>query len=351
MRDPRDRIPYETELTPGVNKYEDTMIARNKGIGIDVSKEELVLWDSVSEETQKISNTGKGMKQLRKYLIKAAPDIVTVEATGKYHRMAARTCQESGVPFLIAQPMRARQFAIGLGIIAKTDKVDARVICKFGLKSDLEAATLQSKEHEALRDLVVFRMQLAEDKAKIQARYTEASSKAIKAHCAQLLVYMKKQLEIVKNKIIQEIRKFKELLPRFELLQSIKGIGELTAAVLVLLLPELGQLSKSQISSLVGVAPFDKQSGKSDGQKSIFGGRSRVRSALYMSVKSAVIHDPFFSSVYKRLLANKKKKRVAATACIRKMIVIANQIIKSGTPYDSSIPLKLQNREFRPLAT
>jgi transposase len=321
------------------------MLTRNKGIGIDVSKAELVLWDSISEQLIKIANTGKGMKQLRKYLLKINPDIVTLEATGKYHRLAARTCQECSVPFIVAQPYRVRQFALGLGIIAKTDPVDARVVCQFGLKSDLNVSTLESKEHEALRDLVVHRMQLAEDKAKFQARHTEASSKDIKVFCAQSLAFIEKQLKIVQKKIVQEIKKFADLLPRFELLQSIKGIGEITAAVLVLLLPELGKLSKSQIASLVGVAPFDDQSGKSDKQKSIFGGRTRVRSALHMAVMSAVRYDPFLSHFYKKLKANKKKTRVATTACIRKIVVIANQIIKSGVPYDPSIPLALSLRE------
>jgi transposase len=320
------------------------MLRRKKGIGIDVSKTELVLWDSISEQLVKIANTGKGMKQLRKRLLEISPEIVTIESTGKYHRLAARSCQECKVPVIVAQPCRVRQFALGLGIIAKTDQVDARIICQFGLKSDLKETSLETREHEELRDLVVYRMQLAEDKAKFQARHTEASSKEIKSFCAQSLAFIEKQLSIVQKKIVQEIKKFADLQPKFQLLQSIKGIGEVTAAVMVLLLPELGKISKSQIASLVGVAPFDVQSGKSDKQKSIFGGRTRVRSALHMAVMSAVRYDPFLSHFYKNLKENKKKTRVATTACIRKIVVIANQILKSGVPYDPSIPLTLSLR-------
>lgn len=320
------------------------MITRNKGIGIDVSKAELVLWNSVTEQTLKFANTGKGMKKLRQYLLKAEPEIVTLESTNKYHRLASRTCQECQIPFIIAQPRRIRQFAEGLGILAKNDKIDAKVICKYGQKSDLDSMQLLSKEHEALRDLVVLRMQLAEDRSKLQARDTEASSLSIKTTCAAMLRSFDKQIDLLTKKIVSEIKSFAELLPKFNLLKTIKGIGDLTAAVLIMLLPELGKLTKAQISSLVGVAPFDNQSGKSGKPQSIFGGRTRVRSALHMAALSAVRYDPFFSSVYKRLLANKKKQRVASTAVIRKIIVIANQIIKSNKPYDPTIPLKLQQR-------
>lgn len=326
------------------------MIARNKGIGIDVSKAELVIWNSATEQTLSFANTGKGVKKLRNYLINAETEIVTLEATSKYHRLAARICQGCNISFIIAQPRRIRQFAEGLGILAKTDALDAKVICKYGLKSDMQATQLPSMEQEALRDLVVLRMQLAEDRAKTQARHTEANNSSIKTVCAAMLRSYDKQIELLTKRIVSEIRNFAELLPKFDLLKTIKGIGDVTAAVLVTLLPEIGKLTKAQISSLVGLAPFDNQSGRSDGAKSIFGGRSRVRSALYMAALSAVRYDPFFSSIYKRLLAKKKKPRVAATACMRKIIVIANQIIKSNKPYDPNIPLRLQQRAKLPMA-
>ena len=342
-------VEYCTRLSSqlGVNVHEEIMVTRNKGIGIDVSKKELVLWNSATEQITKIENSGKGAKKLKKYLLEAKPDIVTMEATSKYHRLAARTCQEIQVPFLIAQPRRLRQFAEGIGIIAKNDSMDACVICKYGLKSDLEAIQLLSKEHESLKDLVVLRMQLAEDRAKMKARYTEASNKAIKASCAAMLASFDKQMTLIKQRIVVEIKKFSGLLPRFELLQTINGIGELTAAVLVLLLPELGTLSKEKIAALVGVAPFDNDSGSRDGTRSIFGGRSRVRSALHMAVITAIRHDPYFSSTYQRLKEKNKKSRVATTACIRKMIIIANQMIKSGEPYNPAIPLAFSMRQLK----
>lgn len=322
------------------------MITRNTGIGIDVSKVELVLWNSATDQTLELDNTGKGMKKLRQYLLRAAPEIVTIESTNKYHRLAARTCQECQIPFIIAQPKRIRKFAEALGILAKNDKIDAKVICKFGLKCEQQASKLLSKEHEQLKDLIVLRMQLTEDRAKIKARHTEASSKEIKAVCAVMLGNFDKQIEILNKKIVLTIKSFAELLPRFTLLQSIKGIGEITAATLVVLLPELGNLTKAQIASLIGVAPFDNQSGTIKGAKSISGGRTRIRSALYMAALSASRRDPFFSSVYKRLLANGKKKRLALTAIIRKIVIIANQIMKSNQPYDSAIPLKMQQRQL-----
>lgn len=322
------------------------MITRKIGIGIDVSKKELVLWNSATDQTLVFENTGKGMKKLSKYLLHAAPDIVTLESTNKYHRLAARVCQESQVPFIIAQPKRIRRFAEALGILAKNDQIDAKVICKFGLKCEQDATQLLPKEHEALKDLVVLRIQLTEDRAKLKARHTEASSKEIRAVCAAILVNFDKQIATLNKKIIATIKAFAELLPRFTLLQTIKGIGELTAATLVVLLPELGKLTKAQIASLVGVAPFDNQSGTTKGTKSIYGGRSRIRSALYMAALSAARRDPFFSTVYKRLVAKGKKKRLALTAIIRKLVVIANQIVKSNKSYDSKIPLRLQQRQF-----
>lgn len=322
------------------------MITRNKGIGIDVSKFELVLWNSETDETLAIKNTGKGMKKLKKYLCYSATEIVTIESTNKYHRLATRVCEESNIPFILAQPKRVRRMAESLGVFLKNDKIDAKVICKYGLKCEQEATKLQSKQHEEIKDLVVLRMQFVEDRAKLKARCTEASTKEIKTACQILLLSIDKQIKLLNKKIVQRIKAISELSARFKLLQSINGVGEVVAAVLVVLLPELGSLSKLRIASLVGVAPFDDDSGTKKGTKSIFGGRTRVRSALYMAALTASRRDPFFSSVYKRLLARGKKKRLALTAIIRKLIVVANQIINSNKPYDPTIPLELQKRQF-----
>jgi len=320
------------------------MVARLRGVGIDTGKNKLVVQLSWQEGILSFDNDGKGVAKLVKLLLKGEPDIVTIEATNTYHRRAARACQEAGLSVLVAQPRRVRKFAEGLGFLAKTDKIDGRVIALYGLKSDAEPTKLPSLEAEALRDLVVLRIQFAEEKGRIRTLRTEATTSDIHKACDSMLQSIEREIERLDVKITKQILSDAQLAPKFKLANTVKGIGAHVAAVLVTLLPELGTLSKTQIAALVGLAPFDHQSGNRDGRKSVFGGRTRVRSALYMSALSAVRFDPFIRSVYKRLLAANKPKRVVATACMRKILVILNEMFRTGTSYNPAIPLAQRQR-------
>jgi len=320
------------------------MIARTRGVGIDTAKQQLVVWLSWTNETVTVDNDTKGVAKLVKLLLKEKPDIVTIEATNTYHRRAARACQEAGLSVLVAQPKRVRKFAEGLGYLAKNDKIDGKVIGLYGLKSDAEPTKLQSKEAEALRDLVVLRMQFAEAKGRIKTLRTEATTSDIRKACESMLGSFQREIERLDVKITKQILSDKKLAQKFELAKTMKGIGAHVAAVLVTHLPELGALSKTEIAALVGLAPFDDDSADRKGKKSVSGGRTRVRSALFMASLSTVRFDPFIKSIYQHLLANNKPKRLASTACMRKMLVILNQMFKTERAYDPAIPLALQEK-------
>jgi transposase len=305
---------------------------KRESIGIDVSKSLLDAYSAKTEKWEQFSNDSLGIKKLLKWVKSEEVRIVCLEATGAYSRKLVRALEENAISFLVVNPKRLRDFARGLGKLAKTDRLDARVIAFYGEKSDDEPSSLRSTEEEELKDLCTRRQQVSAMIVQEQNRL-KVAEKNTAPSIRETIKFLNSQLKKLATLIEEKLKETASLSERALLLRSVKGIGPVTCAILVSCLPELGRLGKRQIAALCGLAPFNHDSGTFRGQQRIFGGRTIVRSALYMATLTAVRFNPVFRAAYQRLLAGGKKKKVALIACARKLVIILNAIIRDGVAW------------------
>ena len=299
--------------------------------GIDVSKHKL---DScLMPGRQRHSCAVDNIEGLVAWLKKRAPKIVVLEATGGYERQTAAALVAEGLQVAIVNPYQVRAFAQASGRLAKTDKLDAEAIAAFAAALRPEPRPLADQDLAALQALVARRRQLIAMR-KAEANRLETTKQAnlrqgIQSHIAWLQTEIAKLDEESSGKIeSSSVWRAKD-----ELLQSVPGVGDVLSRTLIADLPELGSLSRRQIAALVGVAPFNRDSGKLHGTRSIFGGRGAVRHVLYMAALSAVRFNPVLAATYARLLRAGKPPKLALTACMRRLIVILNTIVKTNTPW------------------
>ena len=237
-------------------------------------------------------------------------------------------CDQSNLPVCVVDPVKVRRFAQALGIHAKTDKIDATLIARFAATMKPESKVIPDKQSRLIKDLLVRRAQLIEmstmEKNRLQIMPKELHS-SIKA----MLKMLEKQLENVSEKVEQLIRHNQEWRMKTEILTSVPGVGKILAYTLLCELPELGSLNSREIAALVGLAPFNKESGRMKGKRSIRGGRPRIRTIMFMAMMSSVQCNPVFKQKYEHLKAAGKLPKVALIACMRKLIVILNTMIKN----------------------
>lgn len=308
-------------------------------IGIDVSKDSLELALNDKGKTQYIDNDERGIAKLLATIksVDGMVGAVVLEATGGLERYAAVTLCRAGLPVMVVNPRQARDFAKAMGYLAKTDAIDARVLSHFALtlyQSDRRERllmTLPDANQEVLQGLITRRGQL------LQMRVAEANRLAL---CSQpqhksikvVLKTLDKELARIDQDIDDQLKgHFAE---KLALLKGFKGIGVGTQASLMAALPELGTLSHQQIGKLVGVAPLNSDSGKHKGRRITWGGRSEVRSMLYMATLSAIRFNSVIKLFYDRLITKGKPKKVAIVACMHKMLTILNAIMKTNKPWD-----------------
>ena len=261
-----------------------------------------------------------------------APSLIVLEATGKFELRVARALAEEGLLFNIINPRQSRAFAKATGILAKTDRIDALVLARFAEVLQPEARPLKTEETEALSDLVTRRRQVVEMITAEKNRQVTASKRVrrdIQAH----IRWLEKRLEDLNDDIDDLIRQSPLWREKEKLLQSVSGVGPVLVSTILGALPELGTLNRKQIAALVGVAPFNRESGRFRGKRTILGGRGPVRSVLYMGTLAAIRHNPVIRAFYQRLFEAGKPKKVAITACMRKLLVILNTMIKNGTTW------------------
>lgn len=312
-------------------------------VGIDVSKDTLEFALDDKGETQHVSNDKAGIKSLLARL-KAAQagsrvmGAVVLEATGGFEREAAIALASAGLPVMVVNPRQARDFAKAMGYLAKTDAVDARVLSHFArtLHQSEKRAQLLMRLPEArqveLQALILRRSQLIQMRVAEENRLAlshPSQRKSIKAVCKVLT----KQIAGIDRDIDTQLKD--HFSAKLALLDNFKGIGTNTKATLMAALPELGELSHPQISTLVGVAPLNCDSGKHKGKRFTWGGRADVRCALYMAALSAVRYNPVIKLFYDRLISKGKPKKVALVACMHKILRILNAIMKSAKPWNA----------------
>ena len=306
-------------------------------VGIDVSKETLELGFSGRRQTEQFANSHKGINELQARL-RHTPGVqlVVLEATGGMERLVAASLCAGGAAVIVVNPYQARRFAQATGELSKTDAIDARILARYAAmlhgspKREQLLYRLPTPEQDALTAMLSRRgqmlaMRVAEENRLEVAHPTQR--KSIRA-VIKLLTH---QIGDLDDDIDGHLRlHFKE---KLALIKDIKGVGVTTQATLMALLPELGSLNAREIGKLAGVAPIANDSGKHKGRRYTWGGRSQVRQVLYMATLSAVRHEPIFKVFYQRLCAAGKPKKVALVACMRKLLVVLNAIIKSGKPW------------------
>lgn len=303
--------------------------SRNKQrhAGIDVGKSTLDIYIYETELHWQAPNTPDGIRALIRRLKRYQLTRVLVEATGGYERTIAEACAEADLPIIVITPLRIRQFAKAEGILAKTDKIDARLIALFGVKMQPEVRTPPSKNARLFRDLVGRKRQLNEARTQELNRLQKAQPHIKPSH-RRMIKFLDKEIEWVNVRLKKEVARIKQWQQTYDLLISAPGIGDGVAFTLIAELPELGQLSHRKIAALCGLAPFNKDSGQVKGKRRIRGGRAPIRTILYMGMMSAIQHNPIIKGFYDKLVQNGKQKKVALTACMRKMITILNAMVR-----------------------
>lgn len=302
-------------------------------IGIDVCKDALDVYVLPQGIILQQPNTEIGVQTLIKQLQPISPSLVVVESTGGLERTLVSGLQTAMIPVAIANPRKVKGFATALGK-AKTDKLDAEVIARFAQAVQPQPQAMVDAQSQQLSDLVRRRQQLVEMQVAEKNRLCRASNTVesdIRDHSEQI----QKRIESLDEQIQTLAQQQSDWQRKREILCSAKGIGKVTSALCLAELPELGKLSDKQIARLVGVAPINHDSGKHKGKRMIQGGRTSIRCGLYMATLVAIRHNPVIHDFYERLLANGKLKKVALVACMRKLLVILNAMIRDNKTWQA----------------
>jgi transposase len=300
--------------------------------GVDVSKATLDVALLPSGEVLQCSNDANGIEALGKKLQSAAVDLVVMEATGGYETAVATALVGSGLRVAVVNPRQIRDFAKATGRLAKNDRIDAQVIAAFGQAIEPEIVRLPDEDARELEALLVRRRQLVAMRVQEINRLglmQGAMRKRIKAH----IDWLEKEIDNFDVDLTAKLRSSPAWRAKDDLLRSFKGVGPVTSNTLIAALPELGQLDRRAITALVGLAPFNRDSGVMRGRRSIYGGRSQVRTVLYMATTTAIRSNPVIRAFYERLKSRGKPHKVAMVACMRKMLTILNAMVRQSTPW------------------
>lgn len=311
------------------------MSTHNAGpcVGIDVSKDRLDVVVGSTGRVRGFDNTPAGHAALSEYLRQAGPERVVLEATGGYERAAVGALAAAGLPVVVVNPRRAREFARAAGVLAKTDRLDAGVLALYAERLKPALRELPGPQQLILEDLVARRAQLVEMLTQERNRLLQAASTRITRSIQAVIKTIKKQIEDLEDELAREIQASPVWKDAAALMDSVPGVGFKTVCVLLAALPELGSLSRQAISALAGLAPINRDSGRMRGKRAIGGGRADVRTALYMAALTAVRHNPLIKKFYQRLLEAGKPKKVALTAAAHKLLIILNAIRRENNPW------------------
>jgi transposase len=356
MRPPRSRPLPELEQLPEAvaqrrrPRIQDRVSARapresvpmSGFIGIDVAKADLFVAREGVTGSKSYPNTDRGHRDLIKDLEGDGSPIerIVVEATGGYERRLVTALGSRGLPVVVVNPRQVRDFAKATGQLAKTDKIDAHVLAAFGSRVKPDLRPLDTEEQEELRDFLLRHEQLVQMLVAEKSRLLQAEGgsrqtlrKKIKSH----IRFLEREIELLDSDLDDTLKESPLWKENDDILQSTPGVGTQTSRTLLGLVPELGALSAGKIGKLVGLAPFNRDSGKLRGKRHISGGRSRVRAVLYMATLVATRFNPVVKAWYQRLLAAGKPKKVALVACMRKLLVVLNAMIKTKTRWQAQV--------------
>lgn len=282
----------------------------------------------------RLDNEEKTRAELVSRLVELAPQLVVLEATGGWESALASALCAAGVAVAVVNPKRVRDFARATGVLAKTDRLDAQVLALFGQRIQPQVHALPDEAQQEITELVDRRAQLVTMRAQEKTRLSTVkpvARKSVREH----IEWLDKRIKQIDADLDTRLKDSPVYKVRYDLLDSIPGVGRVTISTLLGRLPELGSLDRKPLAALVGVAPFSDDSGKRRGQRYIQGGRADVRCVLYMAALSATRCNPTIKALFQRLRAQGKPFKVALTACMRKLLIIMNAILKSGQPWRS----------------
>lgn len=311
------------------------MTSNAEFVGVDVSKDNLDVASWTSNEYKRFQNDPTGIRELIDWLKILQAELIVLEATGGLEMPFVAELAFEKMPVAVVNPRRIREFARSIGQLAKTDKLDARVIAHFGAATHPEARKLPTNDEEKLTALITRRRQIIEMLTAEKNRLHSARF-SMKERIETHLSWLESELRDLDSEITKFIHQSPIWKEKDKLLRSVPGVGIVTSATILAMLPELGTLNRKKIAALVGVAPVNKDSGKRQKKRRVYGGRANVRSVLYMAALSASKHNPRIKAFYDHLIQMGKEKKVALTACMRKLLVILNAIIRVNQNYTST---------------
>jgi transposase len=305
-------------------------------VGIDVSKDRLDVHVLPSQQTFAVARNGEGLDRLAAELRALAPRLVVLEATGGFEVTVAAALAGAGLPLAVINPRQIRDFARATGRLAKTDALDAQIIALFAERIRPEPRPVAAAEAQLLAELVARRRQLVEMIGMESNRRRQARAPKVRRTLETMLKTLEAQLSELDREIDGAVRGSPAWRAADDLLTSVPGVGDITARTLIAELPELGRLDRRRIAALVGIAPINRDSGQMRGRRTIAGGRTAVRNALFMATLTAIRWNPVIKAHYTQLTRRGRPKKVAIVACMRRLLGILNAIIRTASPWQTA---------------
>jgi transposase len=299
-------------------------------IGIDVSKQLLEVAVHKSDYHFRCRNEAKQFPTLMAELIALRPTRIVLEATGGLEKPLLQSLQAVGLPVVLVNPRQVRDFAKALGLLAKTDRLDARVLAHFGAAIEPPLRPLQAAEDTELDALMGRRNQLSDMLGAEKNRRGSAATESARADIEAHIEWLEQRIKALDEQLKDQVKRSITWAEKDKILQSVKGIGFVTSVALLADCRELGQLNRHQVAKLAGVAPLNRDSGKQRGTRHIFAGRAQLRAKLYMATLTAIRCNPVIKDFYQRLIARNKLKKVAIVACMRKLLTIINVMVRDN---------------------
>ena len=307
-------------------------------VGIDVSKAWLDVFVHPDRERFRVENDTAGIHKLRTRCLAVSAKLVVMEATGRYHRAAHICLHAAGVPVAIINPYRSRRFADVLGRLAKTDEIDAEVLARFAEVMEPVPSEPPSNAMARITEITVARRQLVQERLVLESRRSQASLDLVTDQINARIALCKRQSKVLDAELLSLVRAERRIARRYDILTSVPGIGPTTAVTLLSEMQELGAANAAEVSALAGVAPMNRDSGTMRGRKMIRGGRIAVRNVLYMAASVAVRWNPGLKAFYERLRQVGKPFKVAITAVMRKLLILANTLLTEDRTWSTTPP-------------
>ncbi|WP_354412093.1 IS110 family transposase [Marinobacterium sp. MBR-111] len=305
-------------------------------VGVDVGKSKLDIVLHPLDLHFQISNDEQSILKVVHVLKKRNIERIVVEATGRHEHAFVFACDQANLPIVVVNPISVRRYAQAIGVLAKTDKIDASVIARFAATIQPDIKPIPDKQSRLIKDLLIRRSQLLEMQT-MEKNRLQILPKALHRSIKTLLRSLQTQISTITKQIDEAVMQVKHWRTKTEILTSVPGVGKVLAYTLLSDLPELGKLNRKEIAALVGVAPMNRESGSWNGKRRIRGGRHRIRTVMFMAMLSSIQCNPVFKCFYEHLKAQGKQPKVAIIACMRKLIVVLNTMLKNETRWGENM--------------